>query len=203
LVTMGTGLVNWLFAIPAFYTIDTFGRRNLLLTTFPAMSACLLLTGFGFWAPAGSKRTGVVTFGIYLFMVFYSPGEGPVPFTYSAEAFPLYIRDLGMSYATAITWLFNFVLSISFPMLLKSFKPQGAFGYYAAWCIVGWVAVLFTLPETKALTLEELDLVFSIPTHKHAKYQWKNTVWHLRTWFLREKLEPLPPLYAFGDLVSS
>lgn len=40
-------------------------------------------------------------------MVFYSPGEGPVPFTYSAEAFPLYIRDLGMSWATAICWLFK------------------------------------------------------------------------------------------------
>jgi hypothetical protein len=63
--------------------------------------------------------------------------------------------------------------------------------------------VLFTLPETKALTLEELDLVFSVPTTKHAKYQWKNTVWHLRTWFLREKLRPLPPLYEIEDLVSS
>ena len=40
-------------------------------------------------------------------MVFYSPGEGPVPFTYSAEAFPLYIRDLGMSLATSICWLFK------------------------------------------------------------------------------------------------
>ena len=37
-------------------------------------------------------------------MVVYSPGEGPVPFTYSAEAFPLYIRDIGMSFATAVTW---------------------------------------------------------------------------------------------------
>lgn len=37
-------------------------------------------------------------------MAVYSPGEGPVPFTYSAEAFPLYIRDIGMSFATATTW---------------------------------------------------------------------------------------------------
>lgn len=157
-----------------------------------------------------------------LFMVFYSPGEGPVPFTYSAEAFPLYIRDFGMSYATAVTWTFNFVLSISFPSLLRAFGPQGAFGYYAAWCMstswslsaqgiyyiltcfsVGWVAVLFTLPETKALSLEELDLVFSVPTTRHAHYQWKNSVWHVRKYILRQDLKPLPPLYAIGDLVSS
>jgi sugar porter (SP) family MFS transporter len=203
LVTMGTGLVNWLFAIPAMYTIDTYGRRNLLLVTFPCMAACLLLTGFGFWVEEGTKRTGVVALGIFLFMVFYSPGEGPVPFTYSAEAFPLYIRDLGMSYATSVCWLFNFVLSISFPALLKAFKPQGAFGYYAAWCMIGWVVVLFTLPETKALTLEELDLVFSVPTSRHAKYQWKNSIWHIRKYVLFQDLKPLPPLYQIADLVSS
>lgn len=37
LTTMGTGITNWLFAIPAIFTIDTFGRRNLLLATFPMM----------------------------------------------------------------------------------------------------------------------------------------------------------------------
>ena len=46
-------------------------------------------------------------------MVFYSPGEGPVPFTYSAEAFPLYTRDLGMSLATAVCWLFKWVAHLS------------------------------------------------------------------------------------------
>jgi MFS family permease len=41
----GFGMLNFIFALPAVYTIDTFGRRFLLLTTFPAMSVCLLLTG--------------------------------------------------------------------------------------------------------------------------------------------------------------
>lgn len=108
LVSLGTGAVNWLFAIPAIYTIDTFGRRNLLLTTFPLMAACLLLTGFSFWIEPGEAESqgrlaGVAT-GIFLFMAVYSPGEGPVPFTYSAEAFPIYIRDTGMSFATATCW---------------------------------------------------------------------------------------------------
>ena len=103
---MGTGIVNWLFAIPgkqvihnskediliytAVYTIDTFGRRNLLLVTFPLMGIMLLVTGFSFFAPEGMGRLAGVATGIYLFMVVYSPGEGPVPFTYSAEAF---VRD--------------------------------------------------------------------------------------------------------------
>ncbi|EGG06494.1 uncharacterized protein MELLADRAFT_86594 [Melampsora larici-populina 98AG31] len=198
LTTMGTGITNWLFAIPALYTIDTFGRRNLLLATFPAMAVCLLVTGMAFFipfdGPGDSRRAGVVATAIYLFMVFYSPGAGPVPFTYSAEAFPLYIRDFGMSYATAVTWLFNFVLAITFPLLLNAFTPQGAFGWYAGWCIIGWVLVFFFMPETKALTLEELDYVFSVPTTRHASYQIKNLSYWIKKNIFRQRVQPLPPL---------
>lgn len=46
LASWGFGLLNFLMALPAVYTIDTFGRRNLLLVTFPLMSLFLLMTGF-------------------------------------------------------------------------------------------------------------------------------------------------------------
>jgi MFS family permease len=204
--SLGTGILNWLFALPAFYTIDTFGRRPLLLITFPLMAICLLITGFAFFIPAklasgkfNPSRIAVVTLGIYLFEIFYSPGEGPVPFTYSAEAFPLYIRELGMSYATAVTWCFNFVLSMTFPKLLVAFKPQGAFGYYAGWCLIGWVAVFLILPETKGLTLEELDLVFSVPHRKHISYQLASLKYRIKRHILRQNPEPLPPLYALSS----
>ncbi|KZZ96260.1 General substrate transporter [Ascosphaera apis ARSEF 7405] len=136
---------------------------------------------------------------MYLFEVFYSPGEGPVPFTYSAEAFPLHIREVGMSWATAVTWCFNFILSFTWPHLMTAFKVQGAFGWYAAWCLVGWVAVLLFLPETKELTLEELDQVFSVPTWKHARYQLKAFSWQVRTTIFRQKLEPMKPLWELEN----
>lgn len=85
LASWGFGMINWLFAFPAVYTIDTFGRRNLLLTTFPLMAIFLLMTGFAFWIPEGNKaQIAVVALGIYLFGMAYSPGEGPVPFTVRA-----------------------------------------------------------------------------------------------------------------------
>lgn len=93
LVSLGCGITNWIFALPAVYTIDTFGRRNLLLTTFPLMSIFLFWTGFSFWIEDTQTRTAMVATGIYLFMIVYSPGEGPVPFTYSAEAF---VRPLSL-----------------------------------------------------------------------------------------------------------
>jgi Sugar (and other) transporter len=57
----------------------------------------------------------------------------------------------------------NFVVAITFPRLLGAFKPQGAFGWYAGWNIIGFFAVLLYVPETKALSLEELDQGKQLP----------------------------------------
>ncbi|KAI5123855.1 hypothetical protein M0805_005672 [Coniferiporia weirii] len=196
LASFGYGCVNFFFALPAIKTIDTFGRRNLLLTTFPLMALFLLMTGFAFWIPESSKaHIGVIALGIYLFTAVYSPGEGPVPFTYSAEAFPLYIREIGMSFATATCWFFNFVVSITFPRLLGAFQPQGAFAWYAGWNCIGFLLILLFVPETKALSLEELDQVFSVPTRIHAGYQIRALPHNIKKYIFRMKVDPLPPLY--------
>ncbi|THX98434.1 putative MFS myo-inositol transporter [Aureobasidium pullulans] len=172
LASMGTGIINWLFAIPGILTIDTKGRRWLLLVTFPYMAACLFFTGFSFFIPEdrGDARIACVATGIYLFMVGYSPGMGPVPFTYSAESFPLAVRDTGMAFATATCWGFNFILALTWPALQTAFTTQGAFCWYAAWNLFGFVFTWFCLPETKARPLEELDAVFNIRTRDHFAY---------------------------------
>lgn len=200
----GFGMLNFLFAIPAWYTIDTFGRRNLLLVTLPFMAIFLLITGFAFWIPSEQTdaKLGVVLMGIYAYACFYSPGFGPVPFTYAAEAFPLYIRELGMTYSTVVLWFFNSVLAITWFRMEEVFKPQGAFGWYAAWCVILWILTFFLLPETKALTLEELDIVFSVPTKKHASYQFRQIPYYIKRNFLFQRGAKKEQLYTLEDSVN-
>jgi sugar porter (SP) family MFS transporter len=201
LTSMGTGITNFLFAIPAIYTIDTFGRRNLLLTTFPLMGICLLWCGFSFFLPTNpdgtptQARLGSIAAAIYTFMAVYSPGEGPVPFTYSAEAFPLHLRDVGMSFATAICWGFNFILSLTWPALEAAFTPTGAFCWYAGWNFFGFVYAYFLLPETKALTLEELDTVFDVGNRQFSAYYRRKLPWYFQKHILRKDVEPMEPLF--------
>ncbi|KAJ3724935.1 hypothetical protein DFJ43DRAFT_1157684 [Lentinula guzmanii] len=202
LASWGFGIINWIFAFPAIWTIDTFGRRNLLLTTFPLMAIFLLLAGFAFWIPDQKAQVGVVALGIYLFSMAYSPGEGPVPFTYSAEAFPLYVRDIGMSFATAVLWFFNFVVALTFPRLIGAFKPQGAFGWFAGWNVIGFIAILLFVPETKALSLEELDQVFSVPSHTHAAYQLKALPHNIKKYIFRMNVPDIPPLYEHEGFIG-
>lgn len=65
--SFGFGLLNWMFALPAFFTIDNFGRRSLLLFTFPFLSLTMILTGCGFLIKDSKAQLGVVTLGLYLF----------------------------------------------------------------------------------------------------------------------------------------
>lgn len=197
--SLGFGAINTVFALPAFFTIDHYGRRFLLLMTFPLMGAFLFLTGFSFWIDKEAHpdgRIGSICLGIYLFTIFYSFGSGVVTFPYTAECFPLYIRTLGTSIMIGNLWFWNFILAITWPSLLDAFKPQGAFGWYAGWNFVGFFLVLWFLPETKSLTLEELDEVFDVPAMVHARYQTVE-LWHsFQIYILRRKnVIRQPPLH--------
>lgn len=197
LSSWGFGMLNFVFALPAFFTIDKLGRRALLLITLPLMALFLFMAGFAFYIPEdrGDAKIGVVITGIYLFTCVYSSGAGPVPFTYSAECFPLYIRDLGMSWATSICWLFNFLLAFTWPRLRNAYGITGAFCWYAGWNVALFFLVLFFLIETKGYTLEELDEVFDVPIMEHGKYQVKHFVNQLQRNVFRQDIEKLPPFH--------
>ncbi|KAI9753809.1 MAG: ATP synthase F0 subcomplex subunit OSCP atp5 [Chaenotheca gracillima] len=172
--SFGAGALNFIFALPAIKYIDTYGRRKLLMWSLLSMAVFLLWTGFSFYATGSKLRLALVAVGMYMYEVSYSPGQGPVPFVYASEAFPLYLRPLGMSFATATTWFFGFILTLAWPSQLAAMGPTGAFGFYAAFSVVGTVVVFFIVPETCGRSLEELDVVFSLPIRAHAGYQWRN-----------------------------
>ncbi|CAN9093128.1 unnamed protein product [Alternaria alternata] len=201
IASFGFGLVNFTFAWPAVWTIDTFGRRGLLLFTFPNMFWTLLVAGMCYYIPKDSDaHLGLIAFFVYLFGAFYSPGMGPVPFTYSAEVFPLSHREVGMSWAVATNNFWAAVLSLTLPRMLKVMKPQGVFGFYAGMNVVALIMIFLWLPETKQRTLEELDYVFGVPTRTHMKYQaGQNLPWWFKTYVLRQKGLSKPQLYKFGD----
>ncbi len=199
LASWGFGLINFLFAWPAVWTIDTFGRRGLLLFTFPNMFWALLAAGMSFYIPKSSKaHLGCVALFVYIFDAFYSPGEGPVPFTYSAEVFPLSHREVGMSWAVATNNFWASAVSLTLPRMILAFTIQGTFGFYAAMNVLACIMIFLWLPETKQRTLEELDYVFAVPTRTHMKYQLGTVLpwWTKRYVFMRKGL-PSPQLYHF------
>ncbi|GHJ90375.1 hypothetical protein NliqN6_6777 [Naganishia liquefaciens] len=202
--SLGFGAVNFLFAWPAVFTIDTFGRRNLLLSTFPLMCLTLLGAGLSFLIPEDSKaHIGMIAFFIFLFAAIYSVGEGPVPFTYSAECFDLQHREVGMAWAVATCFFWSAVLSLTFPSLLRDAGPVGAFGFYAGLNAIAFVMIWLAVPETKGLSLEELDAVFEVPSKAFIRYQNKQVApYWAKRYILRQKGVALEPMVVRHSTVS-
>ncbi|KIX00751.1 uncharacterized protein Z518_09816 [Rhinocladiella mackenziei CBS 650.93] len=190
------GLVNFIGAFPAVWTMDTLGRRSLLLLTLPLMAITMLAAGLSFSIPTQSPaHFGLLATLIYLFCALYSPGMGPVPNTYSAEVFPLSHREVGMSFAVATANFWAAVLSLTFPRILTALKSQGAFSLYAVLNVVAVFLVFLFVPETRLKTLDELDDVFSIPTRSFIKHQITEYLpWVMMRYVMRQKEAELLPL---------
>ncbi|KAL1630351.1 hypothetical protein SLS56_005026 [Neofusicoccum ribis] len=199
LVSWGFGMTMFIFAFPALYTIDTWGRRALLIATFPFMFISLLAAGMSFYIPEESDaHLGLIALFIFIFVAFYSPGEGPCAFVYSAEVFPLSHREMGMSWAVATNNFWAAVLGLTFPRMLRLFTAPGSFGFYAGLNIIALVAIFLFMPETKMRSLEELDYVFAVPTTVHARYQLTEVLpWAFRRYVLFQKDLKEPTLYHF------
>ncbi|THX51176.1 MFS transporter [Aureobasidium pullulans] len=197
LVSWGFGMTMFVFAIPALYTIDRWGRRTLLLATFPNMFWTLLATGLSFYITTESKaRLALIATFIFLFVAFYSPGEGPCAFVYSAEAFNLSHREIGMSWAVATNNFWAAVLSLTFPRMLQVLGPTGSFGFYAGLNVVALIMIFLFLPETKERSLEELDHVFAVSTRRHASYQMNEVLpWWSKRYTGFGNGRPCPELY--------
>ncbi|KAJ5605578.1 hypothetical protein N7510_008359 [Penicillium lagena] len=205
LFSFGFGAINFVFAFPAVKLIDQFGRRSLLLVTFPLMTITLIGTAMCFFTPEDSKaHLGLIALFIYLFAICYSPGAGPVPFTYSAEVFPLSHREVGMSWAVASINFWGFVLSLTFFRIEAAFTIEGAFGFYAGLNVLCFCLIFCFLPETKKRTLEELDYVFGVPTGTFIRYQFTKVVpYFVRRYCLFDKSARLEPLYQLDHITPN
>ncbi|KKY36156.1 putative facilitated glucose [Diaporthe ampelina] len=128
---------------------------------------------------------------IYLFTICYSLGEGPVAFQYSAEVFPTIQREQGMAWAVCINN--TFVMT-----------PTGAFGFYAGLNLIAWFMIFCFVRETKQLTLEEIDQVFSVPTKDFLSYEL--TIWlpyFIKRHILRQKIAKPPAIIEKEAKVES
>ncbi|KAF2208048.1 hypothetical protein CERZMDRAFT_71080 [Cercospora zeae-maydis SCOH1-5] len=205
--SLGYGAVQVVFTIPTLFLIDTKGRRTLTLATFPFMCIFLLAAGLSLLVPDTAPRgqqIGPVVLFVYLFTIMYSLGEGPVAFQYSAEVFPTIQREQGMAWAVCINNTFAGILSLTFPRMQTVMTQTGAFGFYAALNLIAWFMIFAFVRETKQLTLEEIDQVFSVPTKEFLSYETK--VWlpyFIKRHILRRDIPKPPPIIEKGERASS
>lgn len=152
-------VTNFAFTLVALLIIDRIGRRRILLWSIPWMVFGLLLAAFGFFLSGvtDSDAPGspvVILISIMIYVAGYAIGLGNVPWMQS-ELFALNVRSLGSGIATATNWGANFVIGLTFLMLMDLLGPPLTFTLYALICIGGYVLIWRFYPETAGLSLED------------------------------------------------
>ncbi|QDP72577.1 sugar porter family MFS transporter [Legionella israelensis] len=156
LATLGIGVVNLLVTIVALIYVDKLGRRKLLLFGFAGTFISLgLLCIFTVYQIKWLAFLSVFCLTLYIFS--FAISLGPVPFIAMAEIFPLHVRGAGMGASMAANWIFNTIVVFSFPLFEKQFGIEYTFAMYALICFAGLVYAYYFMPETKNLSLENIE----------------------------------------------
>ena len=156
LATVGVGVINVALTIVAMYLVESIGRRKLLILGFIGTAASMAVVTIATLL-AIPATPYIATIGIFAFIAFFAVSLGPLPWLYMSELFPLRLRSRGMALASIANWFFNFVVALVFPALLAGIGIVGTFAIFTCFCVIGIFYAIAVAPETKGVTLEEIE----------------------------------------------
>ena len=147
------GAMNLAATILGMSLIDKLGRKTLLLIGSVGMAICLSGVAAIFYRQQHREYLVWLLVG-YIF--FFAVSQGAVIWVYISEVFPTRVRSKGQSLGSGAHWIMNALISAVFPLIAK--QSAGApFVFFAAMMVLQFLVVLFLYPETKGVTLEQLQ----------------------------------------------
>jgi sugar porter (SP) family MFS transporter len=158
LATMSIGVIFVLFTLVALPLIDTLGRRPLLLIGLTGMTLSLMVLSwaFHFTTPLPSLKWIAIS-SMLVYIACFAFSLGPIMWLMIAEIYPLKVRGLGCSLATAANWGSNMLVAYTFLSLIEIVGASGTFLLYAVISMAGIAFIYFLVPETKSVTLEQIE----------------------------------------------
>jgi MFS family permease len=153
-----TFLTNLAFTRIAMSVIDRFGRKRLLLTGAVGTSACLAGVAAIF---AIGRRHDLLIWLLIAYIGFFAFSQGAVIWVYLSEVFPNRVRAKGQSLGSFTHWMAAAIIVQEFPRVANWSKPL-PFIFFAAITVVQLFVVLTVYPETKGVSLEEIQKAFSV-----------------------------------------
>ncbi|WP_419819438.1 sugar porter family MFS transporter [Glaciibacter flavus] len=179
-ITVITSVTNVLVTVVAIVLVDRIGRRPILLTGSIGMAISLAVMSIAF-SFSEKNSDGVVTLpgawgpialvAANIFVVCFGASWGPLVWVLLGEIFPTKIRAKALGLAASAQWIANFLITVSFPAL-ADFSLTFTYGMYAAFAVLSFFFVMWKIPETKGMALEDAKSTFETkparPTKAHA-----------------------------------
>jgi sugar porter (SP) family MFS transporter len=156
IATAGIGALNVLVTLISMAVVDKIGRRPLFIFGFAGAFVSLVLISVLFGLD-NANLAWLTLVALFSFIFFFAISLGPLPWLYMSELFPLALRGKGMAVASLSNWICNFLVVFLFPALAAGLGESMTFGLFALCCAFGlWFAWSFA-PETRGISLEEID----------------------------------------------
>jgi sugar porter (SP) family MFS transporter len=158
--SIAIGGTNLVFTFVGLYLIDRVGRKTLLLIGSLGYIVSLAAVAWCFYTGAGP---GLLLSFLLLFIASHAIGQGAVIWVFISEIFPNNVRALGQSFGASVHWVFAALITLLTPVFLDAgngiFKdnPWPIFGFFAFMMALQLLWVLTKVPETKGVSLEDLE----------------------------------------------
>lgn len=178
LIGLITTLVNVCSTPISFWTVERFGRRTILIWGALGMLICEFIVAIiGVTAGRESENntsavSAMIAF-ICIYISFFASTWGPGAWVIIGEVFPLPIRSRGVGLSTASNWLWNCIIAVITPYLVGTEKGQADLGakvffLWGSLCTCCFIYAYFLVPETKGLSLEQVDRMLEETTPRNS-----------------------------------
>ena len=153
LQSVAVGATLLVFTMLAMVVIDNMGRKNLLLIGSVGTCACLAGVAAIFFTQRGQ---GLLVWLLVGYIAFFAFSQGAVIWVFISEIFPNQVRSKGQSLGSFSHWFMNAIISGLFPLMAAS-SGGYPFVFFSAMMAVQFFVVLFLFPETKGISLEDMQ----------------------------------------------
>lgn len=162
LLSLIVALMNAVGTILGIYLIDHFGRRKLALSSLSGVIVSLILLAVAFILGSSSSNGygWVAVLGLALYIAFFAPGMGPVPWTVNSEIYPESYRGICGGMSATVNWVSNLIVAQSFLSVADSVGTGVTFLILSGIAVVAFIFVMVYVPETKGLTFEEVESIW-------------------------------------------
>ncbi len=171
LAAVGVGVINVAMTVVALRLLDRAGRRTLLMIGVSGMTISLFTLGGAFVGGGASTLDSVIAIGsLMVYVASFAISLGPIFWLLNAEIYPLSVRSKAAGVGTMANWTFNFIVSLTFLLLIEALGRSGAFWFYGAIGILTLIFCWKLVPETKGKRLEDIQAVFQARVDARASH---------------------------------